>query len=100
MQLNQTPGETRGSTRDARLSKQVPLVSADWAPQMAQSAQVLRDAPPTAAVRYAALAPNVRGGHDAVKAGADELTIFVSALVERVKRRFDVRPQPLAGDSA
>lgn len=55
------------------------FVSPDWVPQMAQSADVLRAVLRTGAVRYSALVPNFKGGRQAIEAGADELTVFISA---------------------
>lgn len=55
------------------------FVSPKWVPQMAGSAEVLRGITRAPGVRYAALAPNMRGLTDAVAAGADEVAVFASA---------------------
>ncbi len=55
------------------------FVSPKWVPQMAGSAEVLAGITRAEGVRYAALAPNMRGYTDALAAGADEVAIFASA---------------------
>ncbi len=55
------------------------FVSPKWVPQMASSGEVLRQIRRADGVRYAALAPNLRGLRDAIAAGADEVAIFASA---------------------
>ncbi|WP_425046151.1 hydroxymethylglutaryl-CoA lyase [Primorskyibacter sp. S87] len=55
------------------------FVSPKWVPQMAGSAEVLSGIARADGVRYAALAPNMRGYEDALAAGADEIAIFASA---------------------
>ncbi len=55
------------------------FVSPKWVPQMATSAEVLGQITRVPAVRYAALAPNMRGLQDAIAARADEVAIFGSA---------------------
>jgi hydroxymethylglutaryl-CoA lyase len=55
------------------------FVSPKWVPQMAGSAEVLAGITRKDGVRYAALAPNMRGYTDAVAAGANEIAIFASA---------------------
>jgi hydroxymethylglutaryl-CoA lyase len=55
------------------------FVSPKWVPQMADSGEVLRGIRRAPGVRYAALAPNMRGLQDALEAGADEVAIFGSA---------------------
>ncbi len=55
------------------------FVSPKWVPQMAGSAEVLAGISRKDGVRYAALAPNMRGYEDAVGAKADEIAIFASA---------------------
>ena len=55
------------------------FVSPKWVPQMAGSAEVLAGIARAPGVRYAALAPNMRGYEDALAAGADEIAIFASA---------------------
>lgn len=55
------------------------FVSPKWVPQMAGSAQVLAGITRAPGVRYAALAPNMRGYDDALAARADEIAVFASA---------------------
>ena len=55
------------------------FVSPKWVPQMAGSAEVLAGITRAPGVRYAALAPNMRGYDEARAAGADEIAIFASA---------------------
>lgn len=55
------------------------FVSPKWVPQMATSAEVLGQITRAPGVRYAALAPNMRGLEDALVARADEVAIFGSA---------------------
>ncbi|GGH21610.1 hydroxymethylglutaryl-CoA lyase [Cribrihabitans marinus] len=55
------------------------FVSPKWVPQMAGSAEVLAGITRAEGVRYAALAPNMRGYEDALAAKADEIAIFASA---------------------
>jgi hydroxymethylglutaryl-CoA lyase len=55
------------------------FVSRKWVPQMAGSAEVLAGITRAPGVRYAALAPNMRGYDEARAAGADEIAIFASA---------------------
>ena len=55
------------------------FVSPKWVPQMAGSAEVLRQINRADAVRYTALTPNMRGFDDAMIAGADEVAVFGSA---------------------
>jgi len=55
------------------------FVSPKWVPQMADSAEVLAGIRRAPGVRYAALAPNMKGYEGAVAAGADEVAIFGSA---------------------
>ncbi|GIT92898.1 hydroxymethylglutaryl-CoA lyase [Jannaschia pagri] len=55
------------------------FVSPKWVPQMADGAEVLAGLTRAPGVRYAALAPNLRGYQGAVAAGADEVAIFASA---------------------
>lgn len=55
------------------------FVSPKWVPQMADSREVLRGIARAPGLRYAALAPNLRGLTDALEAGADEVAIFGSA---------------------
>jgi hydroxymethylglutaryl-CoA lyase len=55
------------------------FVSPKWVPQMADGAEVLAGIARAAGVRYAALAPNLKGFERAMAAGADEVAIFGSA---------------------
>ena len=55
------------------------FVSPKWVPQMADSAQVLAGIRRVPGVRYAALAPNMRGYEGARAAKADEVAVFASA---------------------
>ncbi|CUH32863.1 Hydroxymethylglutaryl-CoA lyase YngG [Jannaschia seosinensis] len=55
------------------------FVSPKWVPQMADGAEVMAGIARAPGVRYAALAPNLRGYEGARDAGADEVAIFASA---------------------
>lgn len=55
------------------------FVSPKWVPQMAGSGEVLAGITRAEGVRYAALAPNMRGYEDALAARADEIAVFASA---------------------
>ncbi|MFK7752021.1 MAG: hydroxymethylglutaryl-CoA lyase [Sedimentitalea sp.] len=55
------------------------FVSPKWVPQMAGSGDVLSAITRAPGVRYAALAPNMRGYEDALNARADEIAVFASA---------------------
>jgi hydroxymethylglutaryl-CoA lyase len=55
------------------------FVSPRWVPQMADSADVLAGIARAPGVRYAALAPNLRGYEAAREARADEVAVFASA---------------------
>ena len=55
------------------------FVSPRWVPQMADGADVLAAITRADGLRYAALAPNMRGYEAAVAAGADEVAVFASA---------------------
>jgi hydroxymethylglutaryl-CoA lyase len=55
------------------------FVSPKWVPQMADSAEVLAGISRVQGIRYAALAPNMKGYERAWAAGADEVAIFASA---------------------
>lgn len=55
------------------------FVSPKWVPQMADSADVLAQITRAPGVRYAALAPNLRGYEGAKAARADEVAVFASA---------------------
>jgi hydroxymethylglutaryl-CoA lyase len=55
------------------------FVSPRWVPQMADSAEVLRQITRAPGVRYAALTPNQKGFDAALAARADEVAIFASA---------------------
>lgn len=58
------------------------FVSPKLLPQMADAAEVVKQARAIPGLTVAALAPNLRGAHDAVAAGAQELVIPVSASNE------------------
>lgn len=55
------------------------FVSPKWVPQMADAAEVMVGIKRVPGVRYAALAPNLKGLNAAVAAGADEVAIFGAA---------------------
>ena len=55
------------------------FVSPKWVPQMADAAEVMAGIVRMPGVRYAALAPNLKGFEAAVAAGADEVAIFGAA---------------------
>ncbi|MEP5630485.1 MAG: hydroxymethylglutaryl-CoA lyase [Tateyamaria sp.] len=55
------------------------FVSPKWVPQMSDTGAVLAGITRAQGVRYAALAPNMRGFHDARDARADEIAVFGSA---------------------
>jgi hydroxymethylglutaryl-CoA lyase len=55
------------------------FVSPKWVPQMATSSEVLSGIRRAPGVRYAALAPNLKGFEAALAARADEVAIFASA---------------------
>jgi hydroxymethylglutaryl-CoA lyase len=55
------------------------FVSPKWVPQMADGAEVLAGIARAPGVRYAALAPNLKGYERARAAGADEVAIFGAA---------------------
>ena len=55
------------------------FVSPRWVPQMADAAEVMAGIARLPGVRYAALAPNLKGFEAAVAAGADEVAIFGAA---------------------
>lgn len=55
------------------------FVSPKWVPQMADAAVVMDGIARVPGVRYAALAPNLKGFDAAVAAGADEVAIFGAA---------------------
>lgn len=55
------------------------FVSPTWVPQMADAAEVMAGIARAPGVRYAALAPNLKGFTAAVAAGADEVAIFGAA---------------------
>ena len=67
------------STAGFRRIEAAAFVSPRWVPQMADGAEVMAAIRRAPGVRYAALAPNVRGLERALAAGADEVAIFVSA---------------------
>ncbi len=55
------------------------FVSPRWVPQMADAAEVMAGIARVPGVRYAALAPNLKGFDAAVAAGVDEVAIFGAA---------------------
>ena len=55
------------------------FVSPKWVPQMADAAEVMAGIARVPGVRYAALAPNLKGFEAAVAAGVDEVAIFAAA---------------------
>ena len=55
------------------------FVSPKWVPQMAGSADVLRQIDRREGVQYAALTPNLQGLEGALEAGADEVAVFAAA---------------------
>jgi hydroxymethylglutaryl-CoA lyase len=55
------------------------FVSPRWVPQMADAAEVMAGITRVPGVRYAALAPNLKGFEAAVAAGVDEVAIFAAA---------------------
>ena len=55
------------------------FVSPRWVPQMADAAEVMAGIARVPGVRYAALAPNLKGFEAAVAAGVDEVAIFAAA---------------------
>ena len=55
------------------------FVSPKWVPQMADAAEVMAGISRVPGVRYAALAPNLKGLNAAVAAGVDEVAIFGAA---------------------
>lgn len=55
------------------------FVSPKWVPQMAGSAEVFAGIQYRDDVTYAALAPNLRGFEDALKAGVKEVAVFAAA---------------------
>lgn len=55
------------------------FVSAEWVPQMADAAEVMRRIARKPGVRYPVLTPNMQGFEAALAAGADEVAVFVAA---------------------
>lgn len=55
------------------------FVSPRWIPQLADHAEVARDTPRRSGVVYSALVPNKRGLDGALKAGLEEVAVFMSA---------------------
>lgn len=55
------------------------FVNAKWVPQLADAADVMATITRQPGVKYAALAPNLRGAKSALAAQCDEVAIFVSA---------------------
>lgn len=55
------------------------FVSPKWVPQMGDAAEVMGGVPRRSGLRYAALAPNLKGFEAALAAGVDEVAVFVAA---------------------
>jgi len=55
------------------------FVSPRWIPQLADHTELCQDAPRRDDVRYSALVPNMKGLENALKAGLQEIAIFLSA---------------------
>jgi hydroxymethylglutaryl-CoA lyase len=55
------------------------FVSPKWMPQMADTAAVMRDLPPTPGGSYPVLVPNMKGLQAALAAGATEVAVFGAA---------------------
>lgn len=55
------------------------FVSPKWVPQLADAAEVMAGITRRPGIRYAVLAPNMKGFEAALAAGADEVAIFASA---------------------
>lgn len=69
----------RLSTAGFRRMECAAFVSPKWVPQMAGSAEVMAGITRAEGVRYAGLAPNMRGYEAALAAGVDEIAVFGSA---------------------
>ena len=67
------------STAGFRRIEVASFVPPKWVPQMADSAEVLRQIERAMGVSYAALTPNLKGYEGARAANADEIAIFASA---------------------
>jgi hydroxymethylglutaryl-CoA lyase len=65
------------------------FVSAAWVPQLADAAEVMAGIARAPGVRYAALAPNLRGFEAAAAAGADEVAVFAAASETFSKRNVN-----------
>src|SRR5687768_3345793 len=55
------------------------FVSPKWVPQLADAEQVVRMAPRRPGVTFSALCPNGKGLERAIKAGIEEVAVFISA---------------------
>ncbi|HEX4231222.1 MAG TPA: hydroxymethylglutaryl-CoA lyase [Bryobacteraceae bacterium] len=55
------------------------FVSPKWVPQMAGTADVLRQLKRTPGVRYTVLVPNLKGLEAAIESGVEEIAVFASA---------------------
>jgi len=65
------------------------FVSPTAVPQMADAADVVRQISRPEGSVVSVLAPNVRGAHDAIRAGADELVAFVSASATHNRKNLN-----------
>lgn len=65
------------------------FVSPTWVPQLADASEVMAGITRSSAVRYAALAPNIRGFENALKAGVDDIAIFMSASESFSRRNLN-----------
>ena len=65
------------------------FVSATAVPQMADAADVVQQVSRPEGSVVSVLAPNVRGAHDAIRAGADELVAFVSASATHNRKNLN-----------
>ena len=65
------------------------FVSPTAVPQMADAADVVRQISRPQGAVVSVLAPNVRGAHDAIRAGADELVAFVSASATHNRKNLN-----------
>eukprot|EP00873_Tetraselmis_striata_P032993 jgi/Tetstr1/453257/TSEL_040273.t1 len=62
-----------------RLVEATSFVSPTWVPQLADAAEVMARIPPSPGVRFPVLTPNLKGYHNAVKAGARDVAVFAAA---------------------
>ncbi len=65
------------------------FVSPKWVPQMGDGDQVLGMLDRDPNVRYSALCPNAQGLERALKAGVDEIAVFISASEEHNKKNVN-----------